>query len=555
MLPGMGGTFVASPEEKAALRKGVLVAERYRIIDVLGVGGVGAVYEAEHVGLGRRVALKILLPKYVENERMLSRFLQEARAAAAIGHPGIVEAYDVGRDDDMVFIAMELLEGEELQERIVRDFPLTEKFVLRVGIDLADAVSAAHEHGIIHRDLKPQNIFLANTRNQKDVVKVLDLGLAKLTRSDEEDSLITRSGEVFGTPMYMAPEHLRSARDVDGRADIYAMGAILYQALTGTTPFDASTFAELVLKITSESPVEISLLRPGVSPPLARLVEKAMSKDREDRFGSASEIRDSLSTCLQDESEIETSPTMDDIDDSELSARPAPSASSSAAVTRASPAPATPVVESDEAAHGEDEPETAREAEPSPGEVDSRTSRAGPTNRPVIAGAVIIALALVGGTLFWMSQRAGASDPREVGGLSASQPVASTKANDTDPSASPVAEETSSIELRIEAIPSEAKVFVDRAMAPDNPFAGRFPRDGLAHSVRVEAVGYESWAQMVVFDRSQQLEVELTKIQGQEVDVSRSLQRVTPKQPPRTKTKPPPASKEVFPADEDPWTE
>jgi eukaryotic-like serine/threonine-protein kinase len=280
---------------------GRVIAGRYRIRRLLGKGGMGAVYEAEHIALERTVALKVLLPDHATDAGVVARFMQEARAAAAIGVPGIVEVFDLGHDDGMAFIAMEKLEGEELFDRIVRDHPLPPAYVARLGVALADAIASAHEHGIIHRDLKPQNVFLAK-KGRDEVVKVLDFGIAKLQRADRADTPITRTGQVFGTPLYMAPEQLDSTKELDGRVDVYAMGAILYEALSGAPPFSATSYPELVIKITTEEPPPLDQVRPDVPSVLVSLVRGAMAKDRDQRTPSAAALRDALERYLRAES-------------------------------------------------------------------------------------------------------------------------------------------------------------------------------------------------------------------------------------------------------------
>jgi eukaryotic-like serine/threonine-protein kinase len=277
---------------------GYVVAERYRIHRLLGAGGMGAVYEAEHIALERRVALKVLLPAFAADSAVVARFMQEARAAAAIGAPGIVEVFDLGNDGGLAYIAMEKLEGEELYDRIVRGHPLPAAYVARIGAALADAIASAHEHGIIHRDLKPQNVFLAK-RGRDEVVKVLDFGIAKLQQGGRADAPVTRTGQVFGTPLYMAPEQLHGSKDMDGRVDVYAMGAILYEALTGNPPFSATSYPELIIKITSETPKPLRQVRPDIPPQLASIVAGAMEKDCDARIQSAAALRDALERCLR----------------------------------------------------------------------------------------------------------------------------------------------------------------------------------------------------------------------------------------------------------------
>jgi serine/threonine-protein kinase len=278
------------------LAPGAVVGGRYRVLSLMGKGGMGAVYEAEHLKLGSRVALKVVLPELVGDPSIVARFMREARAAASIGHAGIVQVFDLDQDGQSIYQAMERLDGEELFDRIKRDHPLPPSLVLRVGIEMADALAAAHETGIVHRDLKPQNIFLARQGRTQDVVKILDFGIAKLTQ--RADAPITRTGQVMGTPLYMAPEQLRTSQDIDGRVDVYAMGAILYEALVGKPPYQAETYPELVLKISMESPPPIAHARHDVPVRLIEIIEKAMAKDRDARWPSAAALRDALEEML-----------------------------------------------------------------------------------------------------------------------------------------------------------------------------------------------------------------------------------------------------------------
>ena len=273
------------------------VAGRYQVVRLLGMGAVGSVYEAEHIELRRRVALKVLRRMFFKDERMLARFLQEARTAASVNHPGVVQVFDLGQDDEgVVFIAMEMLEGEELNARIRREHPLPVEFVVRVGCDLADAVAAAHARGIVHRDLKPQNVFLANAGRHRDIVKVLDFGLAKI--NEPTQAALTQTGEVFGSPYYMAPEQLRNSKDVDQRTDVYSLGVILYEALAGTPPFKAEKLYDLVLKIATEQPRPLQDVRPDTPDKLIEVIQLAMTKGRDGRFATVREMLDELERVL-----------------------------------------------------------------------------------------------------------------------------------------------------------------------------------------------------------------------------------------------------------------
>jgi serine/threonine protein kinase len=280
-------------EDHTRLQIGFVLGGRYRITGVVGAGGMGTVYSAQHLRIGREVAVKVLRRDLSARTDMMQRFSAEARAAAALSHPNIVDVMDFDRDGDLSFMVMERLVGEELQSRIQRQGRLDPALVAEIGSATADAIGVAHAHGIIHRDLKPQNIFLADKGRQRDVVKILDFGIAKLAERDFDQSL-TRSGEITGTPLYMSPEQMRSSKDVDSRTDIYSIGVILFQALTGRLPFDGVSFPALVLAISTGSPPLVRTLRPDVPPGLAATVERAMARDKERRFSSAADLRDAL---------------------------------------------------------------------------------------------------------------------------------------------------------------------------------------------------------------------------------------------------------------------
>jgi serine/threonine-protein kinase len=261
---------------------------------------MGAVYHAEHVELGKHVALKVMLPELGAKGDMVRRFMNEARSAARIGHPGIVEVFDLGMDGTLAYIAMEKLEGEELQARIQREAHLPIELVVRIGVEIADAIEAAHDNGIVHRDLKPANVFLARRGRQQEVVKILDFGIAKLTQSDS-GGLETSTGAIFGTPLYMAPEQLRDSKQVDRRTDVYAIGAILYHALAGAPPFRGPTLPELIYQITTVIPPPITSVRGDVPEWLERVLVRALAKEPGERFQKARDLADALMSATAPE--------------------------------------------------------------------------------------------------------------------------------------------------------------------------------------------------------------------------------------------------------------
>src|SRR5262245_65790899 len=221
----------------------------YRSIALLGEGGMGAVYLAEHPGIGRRVAVKVLHKNYTRDEHLLARFLNEARAANAIRHPNIIEILDSGMlGAGTPFLVMELLEGESLGVRLRQTGALPIATAVDFAYQTASALGAAHAKGIVHRDLKPDNLFIVPDPHDtnRERIKVLDFGIAKLQQGSVADSVKTRTGTLMGTPIYMSPEQCRGTRTVDHRSDIYSLGVILFEMLVGQPPSVSERFAELI---------------------------------------------------------------------------------------------------------------------------------------------------------------------------------------------------------------------------------------------------------------------------------------------------------------------
>lgn len=276
----------------------------YRVTAKLGSGGMGVVYEAEDTNLGRQVALKFLPAEFADDIAMLERFQREARAASALNHPGICTVYAIDQHDGQHFIAMELLEGQTLSERI-RSGPFDLPQLIDCGIQLADALESAHAKGIVHRDIKPANIFI-NSRGQ---AKLLDFGLAKIeirrsggvseapTTARADD--LTKAGTTIGTISYMSPEQAR-AQLTDGRTDIFSLGAVLYQAATGTLPFDGETSAVVFEAILNRDPLPVHQLNPSLPVELGRILGKALEKDRNFRYQSATELKTDLMRLKRD---------------------------------------------------------------------------------------------------------------------------------------------------------------------------------------------------------------------------------------------------------------
>jgi formylglycine-generating enzyme required for sulfatase activity len=286
--PQCDRTHPRGSEACPARRIGQIVAGKYRLARLVGMGGMGIVYEAVHLSLARPVALKMLRFEHARDAETADRFKREAREAAALGHPGIVQVRDLGEEPDgTLYLEMELLDGESMAERIARG-PVDIARAVELTREALAALVVAHAHGIVHRDLKPENLFLARTP-AGERVKILDFGLAKLLA--ESDSGVTRSGVVMGTPVYMSPEQFRDAKRVDVRADVYSMGATLFALLTGRPPVAGATVSEVLFRL-AQGEVERHprALRPEVPAWLDAIVARALAPLPEERFAGADEL-------------------------------------------------------------------------------------------------------------------------------------------------------------------------------------------------------------------------------------------------------------------------
>ncbi len=272
---------------------GRVVADRYRIMSLLGRGGMGVVYKVEHVHIGKLMAMKLLHGGLVRAKDTVKRFQREAQAASRLSHPNTVQVFDFGRSEGLMYLVMEYVDGRDLGQMIRQDGTLTFERVARICAQICASVSEAHGHGIVHRDLKPENVMVSKPASHAEMAKVLDFGLAKL-REGRGYATVTRAGAIVGTPYYMSPEQIRGD-EVDGRADIYAIGAMMYKACTGVPPFAAPTPVGVLTKHLTEALVPPSQRAKRPLPPdVDRIVGRAMEKDRANRYESADALREDL---------------------------------------------------------------------------------------------------------------------------------------------------------------------------------------------------------------------------------------------------------------------
>ncbi|MDX2021857.1 MAG: serine/threonine-protein kinase [Deltaproteobacteria bacterium] len=276
------------PVEATSQIVGALLGGRYRIIRLCGEGGMGRVYEAEHIEIGKHVAVKVLHPAYTRTPDVVERFRREARAASRIGHPNIVNVTDSGTTEDgAFFFVMEFIEGVELGLAIHREGPLPVKRALRIADQICQALQAAHDAQVVHRDLKPENVLLISKEGRPDFVKVLDFGIARVSEVEESPTKtpgrrLTRPGVAMGTPEYMAPEQA-AGKSADARSDIYALGSIMYEMLTGNPPYEGENVMEVLHRKATETPPPVRSLRPDVPVTVDALVERAMARNPDDR--------------------------------------------------------------------------------------------------------------------------------------------------------------------------------------------------------------------------------------------------------------------------------
>jgi serine/threonine protein kinase/CheY-like chemotaxis protein len=272
---------------------GSVVGNEYRLGRLIGSGGMGAVYEATRVDrAGIRVAIKVLHPRFSGRADVVARCRREAEVVAALDHPNIVKVLDFGSSaDGPTYLVMELLVGRTLASAIARESPLPQGYVVFIAFHVLAALRAAHAAGVVHRDIKPENVFIASS-GSVETVKLLDFGIAKLL-APTSDGKLTETGIVLGTPAYMAPEYARGEKP-DARSDVYAVGCVIYEALTSREPFTGDNYNAILHAIQEKSPPSIRDLRPDVSPELAAVIEVAMAKDRAARFQSAEAMADAL---------------------------------------------------------------------------------------------------------------------------------------------------------------------------------------------------------------------------------------------------------------------
>ena len=416
---------------------------------------MGAVYEAQNLALGKRVALKFIDAEAARNRESVQRFIREAQAAGAVESLHIVQVFDVGEDSDgHPFIVMEMLRGENLAQRLARmgRLPLSE--AVHICVQALRGLRKAHETGIVHRDLKPENLFLVDTDDDPIFTKVVDFGISKIIRQarDIDPGTLTRQGVVLGTPHYMSPEQAQAMPDVDARTDLWAMGAILFECLTGRRPYPGKTYEQVIVSICTKDVPDVRTLAPHVPDRIAEVVRRALARDRAERFQNADEFIEGIRGAAPEF----------------VSANPPTSFDAAPVVQVPRPQPA--------------------EAPATGSRVSwATTGHAGPTVPPRRGSWRMVALG-TGVTIVAFAVTLGIMRVSRGSGVAMKPLVDSSP----QPSAVPLR-----VELRVVTVPPQASVIVDGKPVDGGVIAG--PRQS-SHRVFVEAEGYASRELTVVLD-------------------------------------------------------
>lgn len=493
---------------------GVILDSRYRLAMKLGQGGMGAVYLAEHIRLAKPIAIKFLDCRKLGLGEGKARLFREAQAAAAIGHPNIIDVFDVGispRGDP--YLAMEYLAGEDLSRYLERNAPLSVSAACAVLEPILLALHAAHAKNIIHRDLKPGNIYLVKRDAAEATIKLIDFGIAKFINAEAG---LTVDGALLGTPLYMSPEQAKGSSDVDARSDLYAIGVVFYEMLTGKLPFDGSNYNEIIHRIVNDNAREVTSNGHAVPEDARSFIQQALAKDADERFQSAAEMLEALEALAAWDGRTSAFATMQHhiralprrtVDASQAGvaefAQPAQippspglaptrsvgSVDPGGAVTRAEGgAPAAPTLSS--------APEGLRQLEPSDAPPPSSRLLRDDTRRPPRRGLlmpVAIFLAGIALALFAFPERKPVLDI-----------VASSGPRPTAQSERPLGD---NVQLTLESLPDDASVFYDGKPVADNPF--RVPRGTSLTALRVEAPGFMPFSATVMPSRDLTLRVAL----------------------------------------------
>jgi serine/threonine-protein kinase len=472
---------------------GKTIGGKYEILSLLGEGGMGAVYKARHKDVHRTVAIKLLHPQFSQNGEMLTRFEREARATGEIGHDNIIEIYDLGTDADTgsAYLVMEMLKGHELSDVLSKYGRMGIGETIDVMVQTLSALASSHELGIIHRDLKPDNIYLTEVAGRTNWVKILDFGIAKF-QTPEDGHKLTQTGQMMGTPYYMAPEQIQGDPQMDHRLDIYACGVILYEMLTGRVPFEAPNIPAMVLAILQDTPPTPHELDPNIPIELSDVVVKAMTRDKNLRYQSAAELAQAIAPFGTG-----TVSVTQQLQHSEELARTA--LGRLGTDWNMTPPPMNDSQIRGETATGMEWTQTGNAVAP-------------PKRGLGAAVAIVVVLVLAGGLgagyFFGLKPY---FDAKNAPTVPATQPpVQGTTPSEAAVPAVEAPPGAEMIKIRLSVEPAEAAIYLDGAKLPANPYVGSFVKSDGSHLVEAKADGHDDYLEWVKFDSDVERTLTLT---------------------------------------------
>lgn len=467
---------------------------KYQIVRFVGSGAWGEVFEGLNTRIQRRVAIKVLRAELAESLEVVQRFEREALTATKIESEHVIRVYDAGTlPDGRPYMVMEFLDGSDLSRRIEADGALAPEAAVGVCAQAARGLVAAHEAGILHRDLKPENLFLCRTKTGDDLVKIVDFGISKLLTPSVAPARMTQTGAILGSPVYMSPEQARGSRAVDPRSDVYSLGVVLFECLTGKLPFEAESFNELLFKIALEDAPDVRTLRPGLDDGLAELVKTAVCRDPDRRYATAAAFEEALLAWLEargvDVSMLRSSaPRRAPLRSSPTGGLRSPAERSSAGAISA--------LASTQASPSADAPEPTLSATPTstPALTDSNVTTSSPTTPvpgkrdrgPLVIGGLAVSLALVAALAFVRGRGGDADAPGPAAETSvpatAAEPPAPAPDPAPEPPAAPAPAETAAPEPEPtpEVAPARPSTAPSRAASTRDPGPRATPRPNVA---------------------------------------------------------------------------
>jgi len=435
---------------------GTLAAGRYRVLKLLGEGGMGQVYLAEHVAIEKRVALKVLRAEYATRGEIVTRFQQEAISASRIKHPNVLDVFDFGQlEDGCFFLAMEFLEGNDLADELTRRRVLDAAIGIRIAMQICRALAAAHANGVVHRDMKPENVFLQRTADGEEIVKIVDFGIAQLRSKDTEVAptkrRLTRTGMIFGTPEYMAPEQA-GGKHADLRSDIYSVGIIMYEMFTGAVPFTGETFLGVLAKHLSDPTPLMSAVYPevSISPSLQGVIMRALEKDPAVRYQTMLEFAQAISAST-DATALGYRPTLSSASEHPIAFAPhaAGTPTHQQFAPAAAPSSVPPAAPARVYGPGQAKDSDAARAETLIG-AEANTRPHAQRSRAGLIAALVAVVALGGGGAWFMKHRSAATNPTpETGSALAAIPLAPPAPVAPPASAAPVTSAAPSVEATV----------------------------------------------------------------------------------------------------------